>query len=384
MVSQEKDATDHKLTSLECDVISNAEKLEDADGKLAPSALLGWSWKCWWTWWRAGGDTAPPIVDPEEAGLCDVDATPVERVEARHGLRQLLIDGQRVWRKDGGVVPKVWGTDPAVSVLFPWIEKGLHWRPVRVLGAEDARPHVGLFWRLDDFVGIRDDLFQLLVQCWQLENENLEHMKKFGTHLGDQILEDGCRQLGINEDLIREWIDGVVFDVDRELPHYAKPPYPNIYERYELFVMAIEEVNRLLKIGKIIPLSILPWIENRTTAVVKIAPLEPTGLKWLTCVDVSASGLNDVVETWKFTLPCVTTMIKKMGVGYHIMKLDLKDMFQSWKVHPEQWTFLGFRHPLTSQTYVYCCLPFGFSLSPPISCCNTHLMAVINEGEMKL
>eukprot|EP00961_Rhodomonas_salina_P299287 3938809-Rhodomonas_salina.1 len=42
----------------------------------------------------------------------------------------------------------------------------------------------------------------------------------------------------------------------------------------------------------------------------------------------------------------------------------------------------GFRHPVTSQSYVYPVLPFGFTLSPPLACRNTQLMATMIEAEM--
>eukprot|EP00961_Rhodomonas_salina_P017151 230564-Rhodomonas_salina.1 len=63
--------------------------------------------------------------------------------------------------------------------------------------------------------------------------------------------------------------------------------------------------------------------------------------------------------------------------------MDLKDMFLSWNVHPERWVLLGFRHPLTSQAYVYPVLPFGLTISPPIACRNTQLLADLIEKEMR-
>eukprot|EP00961_Rhodomonas_salina_P033881 455930-Rhodomonas_salina.1 len=89
--------------------------------------------------------------------------------------------------------------------------------------------------------------------------------------------------------------------------------------------------------GKILPLSAIPWIENRTTAVVKVAPLEESGLKWRTCVDMTASQVNWSVETEGFGLPTISMIIEKLGPGYMIVKMDLKDMFLSWKLHPDRW-----------------------------------------------
>eukprot|EP00961_Rhodomonas_salina_P160891 2166371-Rhodomonas_salina.1 len=147
--------------------------------------------------------------------------------------------------------------------------------------------------------------------------------------------------------------------------------------------MALEEVNRNLSLGKILPLSVIPWIENRTTAVMKVAPLEPSAVKWHTCMDLTASGVNLAVESWGFGLPTISSIVEKMGPGYVIVKMDLKDMFLSWNVHPELWVLLGFRHPLTSQAYVNPVLPFGFTISPPIACRNTQLLADLIEKEMR-
>eukprot|EP00961_Rhodomonas_salina_P068896 924993-Rhodomonas_salina.1 len=152
-------------------------------------------------------------------------------------------------------------------------------------------------------------------------------MRTHNTFHGDQISEEGCRSLGIAEEKIREWIDGTTFDYDKELPHYSEPPYANLGETLAVFKMAIKEVNRNLSMGKILPLTAIPWIdsENRTTAVVKVVPLEESGLKWRTCVDMTASAVNGSVEAEGFGLPTISTIIEKLGPGYMIVKMDLQD-----------------------------------------------------------
>ena len=92
-------------------------------------------------------------------------------------------------------------------------------------------------------------------------------------------------------------MEGADFEVDWDLlPHYLKPPYVNIYDTMLILVMAITENVRLLLIGKVLPTRWIPWIENHTTAIVKVAPLKLTGMKWRTCVDMTASGVNGAVE----------------------------------------------------------------------------------------
>eukprot|EP00961_Rhodomonas_salina_P086656 1165264-Rhodomonas_salina.1 len=83
-------------------------------------------------------------------------------------------------------------------------------------------------------------MYALLEECRHLEKVSLAHLRECGTFLGHQIDEDGCRSLGIDEELIREWMEGVTFEVG-ELPHYSKAPYDNIFESMEVFRMAVEE-----------------------------------------------------------------------------------------------------------------------------------------------
>eukprot|EP00961_Rhodomonas_salina_P103693 1394762-Rhodomonas_salina.2 len=261
--------------------------------------LLGWTFKKWNEWVRSGGDVAPNAVDDQEYVFGDRDFSPTERRGLRLGLREFLLQGQKTWRKDGGVVLKPRGMDPVVKEILTWVEKGERRRPATVLRpGENPLPFVGTFWELEDFVGIKEDIFNLLVECQRLEREAVKFVRERDTFHGHQINEEGCRLLGIPEDTIREWMDWVSFEYDSELPHYSKPPYANIGESLEVFRMALEEVNRNLLLGKILPLSVIPWIENRTTAVMKVAPLEPSGVKWRTCVDLTASGVNQAVESW--------------------------------------------------------------------------------------
>eukprot|EP00961_Rhodomonas_salina_P288307 3896081-Rhodomonas_salina.1 len=83
-------------------------------------------------------------------------------------------------------------------------------RPKRVLKpGTDPRPFVGSFWELEDFRGICKDIFEMLEETKRLEEVSIDHVRKHNTFHGDQINEEGCRSLGIPEEKIREWIDGV-------------------------------------------------------------------------------------------------------------------------------------------------------------------------------
>eukprot|EP00961_Rhodomonas_salina_P195152 2634909-Rhodomonas_salina.1 len=115
-------------------------------------------------------------------------------------------------------------------------------RPTAVLKqGTDPRRHVGTFWELEDFQGIRKDFFDLLTETKALEEITFDHVRRHNT-------------FSIEEEKIREWIDCVSFAFDEELQHYAEPPYANLGETLDVFKMAVSEVNRNLKAGKILPL----------------------------------------------------------------------------------------------------------------------------------
>eukprot|EP00961_Rhodomonas_salina_P129092 1739200-Rhodomonas_salina.1 len=101
--------------------------------------------------------------------------------------------------------------------------------------------------------------------------------------------------------------------------------------------MAVKDYNRLLGLGKVFPIRRQAYIECRSTAVVKAAPLEPGGVKWQTCYDSTASGLNGAVNKVEMKMPNCCDVISKMGPGSLIVKQDLADMFYSFKLHPSMW-----------------------------------------------
>eukprot|EP00961_Rhodomonas_salina_P153559 2067647-Rhodomonas_salina.1 len=139
-----------------------------------------------------------------------------------------------------------------------------------------------------------------------------------------------------------------------------------------------------LQIGKALPLRLIPCIENRTTAVIKVSPLEPSGLKWRTCVDMTASGVDCAVRGLSFGLPTVEDIIAMLGRNHYIVKQDITYMFFNFKIHPSKWVLFGFQHPITGQSYIYPVLPFCFSLSPLIACASSQLVADMIEKEARL
>jgi len=206
-------------------------------------------------------------------------------------------------------------------------------------------------------------------------------VKQTWLHVGHSINPEGCRKLGVPEELITEWTEGVWFKVDPVLPHYVKGPYANVYQDMATLLMACREFNKL--VNWLIPICQVAWIESLTTVMSKAAPLEQGGQKHRTCADLTNSGLNDAVEIFLMAMVRLMEIIGKMGPGSYMAKQDLKDMFYSWSVHPKLWTFFGIRHPVTGQTFVFPVLPMGFKLNQPIACRNTELLASFIEAEMR-
>jgi len=328
-----------------------------------------------------GGYGAPAIADEEEAIFGEADPSPEERKEVRRGLRHFLLQGQPQWRLDGGVRVVEPKPDPRVTPLLRMMQRSLKRRPSAIIGRDqDCRDFVGTYWELDDFHDALPRIRELLEECRRLEQAQIEHVRAHGTHVGDTISASGCRALGMTEEKIRELVEGVRFEVDANLQPYSRGPYPNVYQDLEIVEMACREFNVLVR--WLIPTSRIPFVENRATIVTKDAPLEASGKKNRTCVDLTDSGVNDAVELWEMDMPSVLTVIRKLGPGSFVCKQDLKDCFYHWKVHPSLWTFFGVRHPLTGQSFVLPVLPMGFRLSPPICCANTQLLADIITLEM--
>eukprot|EP00961_Rhodomonas_salina_P293405 3933731-Rhodomonas_salina.1 len=262
-----------------------------------------------------------------------------------------------------------------------FVRKGEQRRPTDVIPFDgDARDHMGVTWKLSDFEGIDAELLGVLEQTRVLEQTQLESMHRTGYHVGFSISEDGCRKLGMKESKIRDLVDGVDFEVSAELPHYSKGAYKVVYQNRAFILMAAKEFNKLLR--WLIPVNAVPWIESRMMIVVKKNALEPSGFKNRPVIDETDSGLNDASEKRTFSLPTPPFIIEGMGPASWMVKRDLENMFYNFRVHPRRWTLMGVRHPVTGQSYVMPVLPMGFTLSPPISCENTQLLADFITDEM--
>jgi len=330
---------------------------------------------------RNGGLARAEVVDEEESLFGAEDVSPATKKRDRESLRDFLMNGQDEWRKDGGVVVPPRERDERLEKLWPFIWASRKRRPKEVVSPDmDVRQYICTFWDVSDFDGADEEVVATLKETAVEEAARVAEFKETGTFAGDKVNVDGCRKLGVSEEKISELSEGVTFEFDRELPAYSKTPYSTVYQTMAIAMMASDECLRLLKLGKLLPLLLLPWIENRITAVLKMIP---GGIKWRTCVDLTASGVNGAVRGVKFRLPTIESLIAEMGRRYYVVKQDIMDMFLNFKIHPSRWVLFGFQHPFTGQSYVYPVLPFGFSLSPPIACANTQMAADIIRKEMR-
>lgn len=359
-----------------------AASLSRRQHRVAAWHFLQSTFLTWKRWILRGGLLAPSILDEEEGVFGDSDPSPLVRQERTKGLQKFLVQVQAQWHLDEGVTYVAPTRDPAMTSIMVLVEKGLRRRPTAVMErGEDARSSVGAYWHLSDFESIDSRLYDVLCECQRLETLQIEHVRRTGLYLGFNMEAEGCRLLGVPEELVTEWTDRVRFEVDAALEPYSKGPYANVYLDFETLLMACKEFNKLIDWQ--FPVLKVPFIESRTTVVSKDSPLEEGGRKNRTCVDLTDSGLNDACDIQEMDMPTLLTVIQKMGCGSWMAKQDLANMFYNWRVHPELVGLFGVRHPLTGQSFVFAVLPMGFRLSPPIACRNTTWFAELIEAEMR-
>mmetsp|Transcript_45500 Transcript_45500/g.93040 ORF Transcript_45500/g.93040 Transcript_45500/m.93040 type:complete len:915 (-) Transcript_45500:330-3074(-) len=314
----------------------------------------------------------------------DEDPSPARRQELKGRLRQFLLTGQREWRKDGGVVIEKPARDPAMVPIWDCIVAARDRRPThRIPWGDTVEGSVGTVWELSDFVNLPSTLYEQLVELRSFEKWHVDHYLLNGTFAGDLTRPAGAVDLGLPFEVEEEWREGILFEIDTP-EEYSRSPYSAIYADHSILFKACAEFNRLVGIGKLLPVTALPRVESPTTAIVKPSPLEPLGFKWRTCVDLSKSGVNPMLDSPPFVMPTVTSMVGSVGEGWWMAKQDIRDMFLCWKVHPIHWSLLGMQHPLTGQPYVYPVLPFGLKVSPYYACRNTESLAAVIRAQASL
>eukprot|EP00802_Teleaulax_amphioxeia_P001250 Tamp_01252.p1 GENE.Tamp_01252~~Tamp_01252.p1 ORF type:complete len:895 (-),score=71.37 Tamp_01252:2479-5163(-) len=296
--------------------------------------------------------------------------------DERGFLAKRLFEGQAQWRQlprwEYPAVP----FEDDVKPFMPAILRSRRRRPSRILlEGDDPLSLAGIFWDLSDFqewqrLGPKGEaLWQVLVQIRAAQEEVVAHVRLHGTMPGDQISAEGCRSLGFPEDVIDEMING------GELPFTQLPdkpshsaPYSGMYRSVEALLAAAQEFLRTLQLGKLLPLSVLAFLEAPTTVLVKPSTSEASGKKYRICTDCTASGLNPCAYKLECPMVSLTDFISSLGPGAFISKQDARDFFLCFRVASKYVRFFGVQCPLSGQSMVYCYFCFGARMSPPITC----------------
>eukprot|EP00961_Rhodomonas_salina_P021938 295427-Rhodomonas_salina.1 len=145
---------------------------------------------------------------------------------------------------------------------------------------------------MGDFDGVDSEVWDLLVKCREEEAKQIASIRETGEHL--------------------EWLSCVKFEVDPEVPHYAKGPYGGVYQSMETVKVACREMVKLMR--WLVPIKAVAWIESWSQMVSKPAPgeVDSGGWKHRTVVDQTDSGLNRAVKLWKVGLPTALDIIQRM------------------------------------------------------------------------
>jgi len=334
-----------------------------------------------WRAWREGSDVGlepgQAEVEDDEPLMESQDPSPAHRVDLKQRLRHFLTHGQKLWREDGGVVVERPGRDPAMVPVWDLIVSTRDRRPTRrAAWGEHVGPEVGTFWELSDFESLPSSLYDQLKELRELESMQVEYYHVHGTYKGDVTDPDGAVTLGLGEAVADEWREGIRLPMDEPEP-YSRPPYSAVFADFAVLDQACEEINRSVRVGKLLPIRCLPLIESPTMAIIKPSLSDLSGYKVRTCVDLTKSGVNPKLAPPPFVMPTVATMVQHVGTNWFMAKQDVRDMFLCWKVHPAFWGVLGLQHPLTGQSYVYPVLPFGLAVSPYYACSNTEALAEV-------
>jgi hypothetical protein len=112
----------------------------------------------------------------------------------------------------------------------------------------------------------------------------------------------------------------------------------------------------------------MPPVINPLLVVIKEA-----GAKARPCLNCRASGVNAGSPDEPFNYQDIHNAVQISTPNCYYYKLDIKDCFLTWKLHPSMFQYFAFQ--LSNILYNYKYLPFGYKLSPYA---NELLMAVIS------
>jgi len=149
----------------------------------------------------------------------------------------------------------------------------------------------------------------------------------------------------------------------------------------DALIAALREFVRLLRLGKLLPIDSLAFVESPTTMIVKSSSYEVGWFKYRLRVDLTANRVNGQMHKIDCSMITLDEFIRHTKKGHVISKMDVADFFLYLPLRKDHLTFFGVQNPLTGQTYLFAFLPFGARCSPPLA---NHQMcnltgAVANE-----
>ena len=98
----------------------------------------------WFNWTKSGGLAKVEVYDEDDEVFGVIDPTPLERTEVRTGLRRFLLDGQKLWKGDGGVKPKERVLEPEMKAVWTYVLKGRRRRPVGIIDLDmNVQEYIG-------------------------------------------------------------------------------------------------------------------------------------------------------------------------------------------------------------------------------------------------
>jgi len=156
------------------------------------------------------------------------------------------------------------------------------------------------------------------------------------------------------------------FDALPEQPAHWRP-YSGMFATVDALIAALAEFVRLLRLGKLLPITSLAFIESPTTMIVKESAYEVGGYKYRLCVDLTASKVNGAMHKIDCPMISLDEFIRHTQQGHVISKMDVADFFLCFPLYKKFLKFFGVQNPVTGQTYLFGFLPFGARCSPPLA-----------------
>jgi hypothetical protein len=102
--------------------------------------------------------------------------------------------------------------------------------------------------------------------------------------------------------------------------------------------------------------------------------------QWRIICNMRSGGQNKVVSNDPVYLNRAAHILSQLYEGGYTALIDVSKFFHQFKMHPDNWPYLGTVHPITGKMYVYSGLPMGSSNSPGLAgCFGQAVLRVLKE-----